>query len=79
MQSEELVTFVKAETEPLHQSVARLGRDVEHIARDAAETHDRLVVLENRPNTASSSSSVPLRASPHDPGFRRISFRGGPE
>ncbi len=76
MQSEELVTFVKAETEPLHQSVARLGRDVEHIARDAAETHDRLVVLENRPNTASSSSSVPLRASPHDPGFKRISFRG---
>ena len=76
LQSEELALFVKAETEPLHAGIERLGENLQQLAKDAQQTRERLAAIEAQDRGASSSSAMSLRTSPHDPGFKRLTFRG---
>ena len=68
-------TYVRAETEPLHQAAAELAEGVANLVKDNASAHERISRLESG-GLASSNSGHLRRPAPNDMVNFRVSFLG---
>ncbi len=73
LQSQEMQTYVSAETAPLHNAVGRLGHDTQQLSRDAVQQFDRIGRLESRFDALKVAG--PRK---DDSSFRKLAFKGIP-
>ena len=79
LQRAEFRSLVRAETEPLHTAVEQIHWSICMLAQENEQTEERMRKIESKVDqfqNASLPSPTLLRASPNDPGYKRLTFRG---
>ncbi len=84
LQSQEMQTYVSAETAPLHDAVGRLGHDTQQLSRDAVAQFDRVGRLETQveaiqgaiPNLDLERPRADWAKDAADPMYRSVGFFG---
>ena len=72
LQREEFHTYVRAETEPLHNAISQMHSNVEKLSHDTHQVSERMGKLEGR-ISQSSGVGEPLRDH-NDPAYAQIAF-----